>query len=53
MDPNKIILWNIQTFKEIIILKGHHGSLTNLIFNKDGTILFSSSCDDTIKLWDT
>ncbi|WP_287234779.1 WD40 repeat domain-containing protein [Microcystis sp. Msp_OC_L_20101000_S702] len=44
-------LWNLETGREILTLKGHDGSLTTTAFSPDGKSLVTASYDKTIKLW--
>lgn len=44
-------LWDLETGREILTLKGHDGSLTTTAFGPDGKSLVTASYDKTIKLW--
>ena len=51
---NKIMLWNILTFKHIANLTGHKGCINALIsvpYDYDDNLLISGSTDSTIKVW--
>lgn len=47
-----IIVWNLQTGKEIRTLRGHSGSVECVDITQDGRFLLSSSSDASIILWD-
>jgi len=47
-----IQLWSAQNFQKRLTLKGHGDWVQSLAFNSDGSILVSTSSDQTIKLWD-
>ncbi|RHZ75258.1 hypothetical protein Glove_216g180 [Diversispora epigaea] len=51
-SPN-IQVWNLKTFRQIAVLKGHSGSIFCLKLSKDHKMLFSSSGDGTVRVWDT
>ncbi|QFS52005.1 CHAT domain-containing protein [Nostoc sphaeroides CCNUC1] len=44
-------LWNVDTGKEIKILKSHAGRVFGFSFSPDGKILASASDEGTMKLW--
>lgn len=49
---DKIKLWDMDNYKEIITLKGHKGDVYSISFSPNGQMLASGSWDKTIKLWD-
>jgi WD40 repeat protein len=49
---NDIVLWDINTGKQIRKLKSHSAGILSMAFSEDCQILASSSSDCTIKLWD-
>jgi WD40 repeat protein len=50
-DDKIIKLWNIETNKNVGILRGHHKCITSLAFSPDSRYLVSSSSDCRVKLW--
>ncbi len=44
-------VWDAQTGKESLCLKGHSGRVTSVSFSPDGKRLASASCDGTVKVW--
>ena len=51
LDP-VIRLWNVADGKQIARLEGHRGFIAQLIFSPDGKTLYSSSADQTVRVWD-
>lgn len=49
---NSIKVWDVNSGKIIGKLEGHEGATTAVGFNKDGTVLFTSSKDDRTMMWD-
>lgn len=49
---NAIILWNIETGKEVRLFNRHTGPVWSVEFSEDGTQILSTSADETIKLYD-
>ncbi len=46
------ILFNdTATGERVHVLSGHTGCISHLIFNREGTLLVSGSCDGTVRLW--
>lgn len=48
----QVVLWDVTTGREIGALKGHGKGVTQVTFSRDGSLLASSSTDNTIKIWD-
>ena len=46
-----IILWDVNTGREIGILKEHSSSVESVAFSRDGKTLVSGCFDKTIKIW--
>ncbi len=51
-DSGFIRLWNVESKKELLVLKGHKEKITSLLFSPDGKILISGSLDRRIIVWD-
>lgn len=50
---NNIVLWEVETGKQLRLLSGHNNQVNDLIFIKSDSVLVSCSNDSTIKFWDT
>ena len=46
-------VWDAQTGKELLSLKGHSGAITCVAFSPDNKRLATTSSDATIKVWDS
>jgi hypothetical protein len=44
-------IWNAETGKEVLLLKGHTGAVTSVAFSSDGKRLVSGSADMTVRIW--
>ena len=47
-----IKVWDLETGREVLTLRGHTQSVRSLVLSADGKRLFSGSDDSTIKVWD-
>jgi RNA polymerase sigma factor (sigma-70 family) len=48
-----IHLWDVESGKELLQIKGHNGGVLSLGFSSDSKTLASASEDATIRLWET
>ena len=48
---NEVKLWELATGKLVRALQGHKAAVTSLRFSADGSRLFSSSLDKTVRVW--
>lgn len=51
-NANDIILWDVVNEAGLFRLQGHKGHITDLILVEEENILFSSSKDTYVKVWD-
>jgi WD40 repeat protein len=51
-DGRTILLWDVETGKQIRVFAGHTGRINALDFSPDGKQILSGSNDRTMKLWD-
>lgn len=49
---NSVIVWNVETGKEICKFTGHTGAINKVIFDKISTHIYSTGDDGTVKVWD-
>lgn len=51
-DSGVGVIWNTADYTRIATLNGHQGIVTSAAYNADGTLLATTSTDQTIILWD-
>ncbi len=48
---NDVLLWDYETGKQLLTIRGHTASVYDALFTPDGTALLSVSQDKSIRLW--
>jgi len=48
---NTARVWNVETGRQSVILRGHTGSIWSAAFSRDGRQVVTSSADNTARLW--
>ncbi len=51
LSDGSIQMMTIPDGETLAVLSGHRGRITGLAFSRDGTSLYSSSADGTVRLW--
>jgi hypothetical protein len=51
-NPGELRVWEAETGKEVLPLKGHTGAVCSVAFSPDGKFLASGSGDGVVKVWD-
>src|SRR5262249_13704048 len=51
-DWGEVKVWDAQTGKEVLALKGHTGTVSSVAFSPDGERIASGSYDQTVRVWD-
>jgi WD40 repeat protein/tRNA A-37 threonylcarbamoyl transferase component Bud32 len=51
-DETDAKVWDVQSGDEVLVLRGHTGSLQSVVFTPDGRRIATAGWDHTIKIWD-
>jgi WD40 repeat protein len=51
-EPGEVKVWDAQTGRELLTLKGHRRFVDSVVFSPDGKRLATLSRDQTVKVWD-
>ena len=51
-SDNTVRIWDSENGKQVRVLEGHEGRVTDVIVSTDGTRIYSSSRDKTIRIWE-
>jgi len=51
-ESGHILVWDAGTGRQLLRLKGHTGRVASLTFSPSGSLLGSSSEDNTARIWD-
>jgi len=49
---NTLKVWEVGSWREVTILKGHRGRVFSVAFSPDGKFLASGSSDNTVNVWE-
>ncbi len=49
---NRVQVWDSNTGKQLVVLKGHDAQITHAAFSPDGQRVVTTSFDHTTRLWD-
>ncbi|KAK7204058.1 hypothetical protein BZA70DRAFT_281398 [Myxozyma melibiosi] len=52
-EGNVILVYDLEYFQEVAVLKGHGGSILSLHISNKKRLLFSAGSDSILKIWDT
>jgi len=49
---NKVIIWDLRSYRQMNILSGHNGPVSCIVFHPKKNIIATASDDKTVKLWE-
>jgi WD40 repeat protein len=52
-DDQTVQIWDAESGRSLLCLRGHKGPVTSCDFNSTDTLIASASYDESIRLWDT
>ena len=47
-----IVLWDLESGKDLLMLKGHRGLVNSLTLTKDCNFAISAAIDNSVRIWD-
>ncbi len=50
-DDFDIRIWNLETYQNLGVLRGHTGTINSFCLSKDGQTFISCSYDKSIRIW--
>jgi WD40 repeat protein len=53
LAPHHPQIWDIATKHILSRFEGHKDNVISLNFSRDGRLIISGSCDNTVRIWDT